>query len=104
MTVGSEGRVKANISARTVTVEGEVNGNVRGQEQVSLKSSSKVNGDIVSPRVVLEDGATFLGSIDMSGKAKGVGSSHSTVTPAAGDVSKTASSKPMAVEVSTAKN
>ena len=104
VTVGSEGRVKANISARTVTIEGEVNGNVRGQEQVSLRASSKVNGDIVSPRVVLEDGANFLGSIDMSNKAKGVGSSHPTVTPAAGDASKTPSSKPTAVETSSAKN
>ena len=70
VTVGPEGRVKANISGRTVTVQGEVDGDVRGQEQVSLRSTSKVNGDIVAPRVVLEDGATFLGSIDMSGKTK----------------------------------
>ena len=68
VTVGSEGRVKANIKARMVTIEGEVDGNVRGQEQVALRSASKVNGDIVAPRVVLEDGATFLGSIDMSGQ------------------------------------
>ena len=68
VTVGPEGRVKANIKARMVTIEGEVDGNVRGQEQVALRSASKVNGDIVAPRVVLEDGATFLGSIDMSGQ------------------------------------
>jgi cytoskeletal protein CcmA (bactofilin family) len=68
VTVGPEGRVKANISGRTVTIEGEVEGNVRGQEQVVLRSVSKVTGDIVAPRVVLEDGATFLGSIDMSRK------------------------------------
>lgn len=68
VTVGPEGRVKANIKGRTVTIEGEVDGDVRGQEQVALRSASKVNGDIVAPRVVLEDGATFLGSIDMSGK------------------------------------
>jgi cytoskeletal protein CcmA (bactofilin family) len=67
VTVGPEGRVKANIAGRTVTIEGEVNGDVRGQEQVALRASSTVNGDIVSPRVVLEDGASFLGSIDMSG-------------------------------------
>jgi len=68
VTVGPEGRVKANIKGRMVTIEGEVDGDVRGQEQVALRSASKVNGDIVAPRVVLEDGATFLGSIDMSGK------------------------------------
>ncbi len=68
VTVGPEGRVKADITGRTVTIEGEVEGNVRGQEQVALRSASKVTGDIVAPRVVLEDGASFLGSIDMSHK------------------------------------
>jgi cytoskeletal protein CcmA (bactofilin family) len=68
VTVGPEGRVKANIKGRMVTIEGEVDGNVSGQEQVALRSASKVSGDIVAPRVVLEDGASFLGSIDMSGK------------------------------------
>lgn len=69
VTVGPEGRVKASLKGRTVTVEGEVEGDIRGQEQVALRASSKVTGDIVSPRVVLEDGATFLGSIDMSSKS-----------------------------------
>jgi len=69
VTVGPEGRVKANMKGRMVTIEGEVDGNVTGQEQVALRSASKVNGDIVAPRVVLEDGASFLGSIDMSGKS-----------------------------------
>ena len=68
VTVGPEGRVKADLSGRMVTIEGEVDGDVRGQEQVALKAASRVNGDIVAPRVVLEDGASFLGSIDMSGK------------------------------------
>ncbi len=81
VTVGQEGRVKANISARTVTIEGEVNGDVRGQEQVTLRASSTVNGDIVSPRVVLEDGATFLGSIDMSANKPGVSTSQPPSTP-----------------------
>ena len=81
VTVGPEGRVKANISGRTVTIEGEVNGDVRGQEQVALRSSSTVNGDIVSPRVVLEDGATFLGSIDMSGSKPGMSTGQPASTP-----------------------
>jgi cytoskeletal protein CcmA (bactofilin family) len=81
VTVGPEGRVKANISGRTVTIEGEVNGDVRGQEQVALRASSTVNGDIVSPRVVLEDGATFLGSIDMSGNKPGISTGQATPAP-----------------------
>jgi len=80
VTVGPEGRVKANIKGRMVTIEGEVDGDVRGQEQVALRSASKVNGDIVAPRVVLEDGASFLGSIDMSGKAPSEGKQESKPT------------------------
>lgn len=70
ITIGPEGRVRAGIVGRTVIIEGQVEGDVRGHEQVSLRASSKVTGDIVAPRVVLEDGATFLGSIDMAGKTE----------------------------------
>jgi cytoskeletal protein CcmA (bactofilin family) len=65
VTVGREGKVKANITGRMVTVEGEVEGNLKADDQVILRSSAKVQGDITAPRVVLEDGATFRGGIDM---------------------------------------
>jgi cytoskeletal protein CcmA (bactofilin family) len=66
VTVGPEGRVKADIIGRVVTVEGEVTGNLSAQEQIALRSSARVEGDVHAPRVMLEDGATFRGSIDMS--------------------------------------
>jgi cytoskeletal protein CcmA (bactofilin family) len=65
VTVGPEGEVKANIIARTVTVEGRVVGNLSGEEQVVLRASARVEGDIVAPRVVLEDGTLFRGSVEM---------------------------------------
>ena len=65
VTVGPEGEVKANIIARIVTVEGRVVGNLSGEEQVVLRASARVEGDIVSPRVVLEDGTIFRGSVEM---------------------------------------
>ena len=65
VTVGPEGEVKANIIARVVTVEGRVVGNLSGEEQVILRSSARVEGDIVAPRVVLEDGTLFRGSVEM---------------------------------------
>jgi cytoskeletal protein CcmA (bactofilin family) len=65
VTVGREGKVKAHITGRMVTVEGEVQGNLKADEQVILRSSARVQGDITAPRVVLEDGATFRGGIDM---------------------------------------
>lgn len=65
VTVGGEGRVSANITARVVTVEGEVEGDLRAREQVILRGSARVKGDITAPRVVLEDGANFRGLVDM---------------------------------------
>jgi cytoskeletal protein CcmA (bactofilin family) len=65
VTVGSEGEVKANISGRVVTVEGSVEGNLSAEEQVILRSSARVQGDIAAPRLVLEDGARFRGGVDM---------------------------------------
>jgi cytoskeletal protein CcmA (bactofilin family) len=65
VTVGPDGIVNADIEGRIVTVEGKVEGNLRALEQVILKTSARVQGDIKSPRVVLEDGATFRGMVDM---------------------------------------
>lgn len=65
VTVGSEGRVKANIIGRVVTVEGEVEGDLQAEEQVILTSTARVQGDLAAPRIVLENGATFRGVVDM---------------------------------------
>ena len=65
ITIGPEGKVKANVAARIVTVEGRVDGNLTGEEQVVLRRSSVVQGDIKAPRVVLEDGAQFRGGVQM---------------------------------------
>ena len=69
VTVGREGEVKANITGRIVTVEGKVEGNLRADEQVILRASATVQGDISAPRVVLEDGARFRGGVDMADPA-----------------------------------
>jgi cytoskeletal protein CcmA (bactofilin family) len=65
VTVGQEGRVTAAITSRIIVVEGEVEGDLQAGEQVVLRSTARVRGDITSPRVVLEDGATFTGGVDM---------------------------------------
>jgi cytoskeletal protein CcmA (bactofilin family) len=64
--IGEVGKVKANISSRTVVIEGAVEGDLEGEEMVILRPSARVRGNIVAPRVVLEDGAIFKGSIEMS--------------------------------------
>jgi cytoskeletal protein CcmA (bactofilin family) len=76
VSVGSEGRVNANIVGRVITVEGRVEGDLTAEEQIVLRGSAQVHGDIKAPRVVLEDGATFRGLVDMgAAPAKGSGSS-----------------------------
>lgn len=71
ITVGPEGEVNADITGRVVTVEGTVEGNLTGHEQVILKSTAKVKGDIKAPRVILEDGASFRGGVDMGESSRG---------------------------------
>jgi len=73
LVVGTSGRLKANISAKTVRIEGEVNGDVEGNERVVICASGNVEGNVSSPRVVLEDGGRFKGSIDMGGGKTGAG-------------------------------
>ena len=68
VTVGKKGKVKADIYGKTITIEGEVQGNLYGEEQLVLRQTSTVRGNITAPRVSLEDGSNFKGSIDMSPK------------------------------------
>lgn len=71
LTIGQKGQVKANLAAKTVRVDGQVTGDINGTEKVIITKSGRVLGNIVSPRVTLEDGAKFKGSIDMDpGEAK----------------------------------
>ena len=65
VTVGKEGRIKANVHARIIEIEGTVEGDLHGDEQVVARKSGNINGNVVAPRVTLEDGCRFKGSIDM---------------------------------------
>lgn len=65
VTVGREGRVQASITGRVITVEGHVEGDLTAEEQVVLRGTARVQGDVKAPRVVLEDGASFRGLVDM---------------------------------------
>ena len=65
LTVGQSGRVNANLTANMVRIDGEVKGDIVGTEKVVITKTGRVQGNIVGPRVTLEDGAKFKGSIDM---------------------------------------
>lgn len=70
VTVGKEGRIKANVHARVIEVEGQVEGDLHGDEQVVVRKSGDVRGNVVAPRITLEDGCKFKGSIDMDVETK----------------------------------
>jgi len=65
VTVGKSGNLKANISAKVIHIEGTVKGDISGSEKVVISKTGNVLGNIQSPRVTLEDGAKFKGSIEM---------------------------------------
>lgn len=98
VTIGASGKVKADVHGKMVVVEGEVEGDLRAQEQIILRHTARVEGSICAPRVALEDGAVFRGGIEMDSDAKAGGfpkadrlASGSGASAAAGE-SKTASS------------
>ena len=67
VTIGKEGRVSATVEAKVIRIEGTVEGDLRGNEQIIVTGSGNVRGNISAPRVTLEDGCRFKGSIDMDG-------------------------------------
>lgn len=79
LTIGSQGKVKADIHARAVYVEGTLEGDVYGSERVSIRKSAQMRGNVNAPSVSLEDGARFKGSIEMGsvGDAAHVGNGAS---------------------------
>lgn len=65
LTIGPNGKIKAQVFAKAVIILGEVTGNVTASEKVDLRDNGSVDGDIAAPRVAIAEGAHFRGSIDM---------------------------------------
>jgi cytoskeletal protein CcmA (bactofilin family) len=65
LTIGPNGRVKAQVFAKIVIVLGTVNGNITASERIDIREEGSVDGNIVSPRVAIADGAHFRGSVDI---------------------------------------
>lgn len=70
VTIGNHGDVAADIYAHSIFVDGQMDGNLVASEQVVIRKSARVKGSIAAPRVSLEDGAQFNGSIDMDAKGE----------------------------------
>ncbi len=65
ITVDKSGSIKGDIYGKSITIEGEVEGNLFGEKKIVLQPSGVVRGDMRSPAVHLEEGAKFKGNIDM---------------------------------------
>lgn len=65
LTIGKEGKVRADVYAKSIAVDGETRGDLYATERVSVHANAKVQGNIISPKVAIEEGAQFKGSIEM---------------------------------------
>jgi cytoskeletal protein CcmA (bactofilin family) len=65
LTIGKEGKVKADVYARSIAVDGETKGDLYAAERVSVHVNARVQGNIIAPKVSIEEGAHFKGSIEM---------------------------------------
>jgi cytoskeletal protein CcmA (bactofilin family) len=84
--VGESGHVEAEIDCGSVSIRGTVTGRVQGRQKIELLAGSKVQGTLVSPRLVIEEGAFFQGDCDMG-----------ATTPRANVVSLPAGPRPVGV-------
>jgi cytoskeletal protein CcmA (bactofilin family) len=84
LTIGKEGKIKADVYAKVITVDGNMDGDLYAAERVNIRKSARVVGNITAPRVSLEDGARFKGSIEMDPEAveAALGKRQAVPTPA----------------------
>jgi cytoskeletal protein CcmA (bactofilin family) len=70
VTVVAGGRVRGEVRAASVIVEGELHGDVRAEQHVIVRTGGRLRGDLRAPRVTLEDGCAVDGSVDMESVAE----------------------------------
>ena len=81
LTLGKNAQIKGEVKTKAVTVHGLVNGNISVSERCELKASSQLNGDLKAMRIIIEEGATFIGKSEVT-SAKIPGAGARQVTPA----------------------
>jgi len=77
LTIAASGRVSAVLHAKSITIVGEVTGNVLADEKVEIAETGKLVGDIAAPRVAISDGAQFRGSVEMTKEKASTGTMSS---------------------------
>ena len=83
LTIGPNGKIRAEVFAKSVIVLGEIVGNVTASDKVDIRDNGSVDGDIISPRVAIAEGAHFRGSVDMQRAATKPAAKVDGVKPAA---------------------
>ena len=81
VTVGRNGQVAANITAREIVILGKIRGNVSATDRVDIRAEGALNGDVAAARISIEDGAFFKGGIDIK-KPEGKSAGPTVVEPA----------------------
>ena len=66
LNLGDNAVVKGNINVNSVVVRGKVNGNITAREKIDIKSKTELFGDIRAPRLVMEEGVTFVGQTEVN--------------------------------------
>jgi cytoskeletal protein CcmA (bactofilin family) len=84
LTIGAEGRVKAEVHAKAVVVIGHVTGNLAAADRIQVEATGIVDGDVKAPRLVIQEGAMLNGSVEMSSGAKATLAAPPTLAKAAG--------------------
>ena len=91
LTIGPNGQVKADVTAREVIVRGRVEGKVSGRDKVQLASTGQVNGEVQTDRLAIEDGAMLRGKVEAGRQPKNAESQVAVAASAASSASKSAS-------------
>jgi len=94
LTIGANGRISAEITAKTVVVIGQVTGNITASDRVEVAETGVIRGDIRAPRVALSDGAKFKGSIDMERTSAATPRTTHVSTSAAKELPRSAMASP----------
>ena len=66
LNLGDNAVVKGNINVNTVVIRGKINGNITAREKIEIKSKTELFGDVRAPKLVIEEGVTFVGKSEVN--------------------------------------
>lgn len=83
LTVGPNGQVRADVSAKSVVIQGKLEGNIKATDRAELRKTAITTGDITTKRIAIEEGAMFKGKLDIQrDESKAAAADHKTVAGA----------------------